>query len=48
MNPHPSITPKLLTLKSWTKVRKYLKLLGCTRGEQNEVLDKLGIKDKLL
>ena len=45
MNPHPSIKDKIP--KSWRNARKYLKSFGCTRSEQDKVLDKLGLKDKL-
>jgi len=47
MNPHPSIAPKIQDKKTWRNARKYLKLFGLTRGEQDKVIDKLGIKDKL-
>lgn len=45
MNPHPSIKDKIP--KYWSAARKYLKRFGLTRGEQDKVLDKLGIKDTI-
>jgi hypothetical protein len=48
INPHPSISIRILNLRTWKKVRKFLKEFGLTRAEQNEVVEKLGLKNKIL
>ena len=37
MNPHPQIYQKIAGL-SYRNARKYLKLFGCTKSEQNKIL----------
>lgn len=47
INPHPSIIPVLLKLGTWSKVRKYFKFLGITKGEGSQILHVLGIHDQI-
>jgi hypothetical protein len=38
INFHKSILPVLARLKTYSKIKKHLKLLGCTKSEQNEIV----------
>lgn len=38
INFHKSILPVLARLKTYARIKKHLKSLGCTRSEQNEII----------
>jgi hypothetical protein len=38
INFHKSIFPVLARLKTYSRIKKHLKLLGCTRSEQKEII----------